>query len=447
MDNATETTNPTATPKRKSRDRGTGSLQPPRPGTTSFWTMQCIDRFGKTLRRSTKVRGVLKAGCDPKLPESWSGITAAKAKLKDMVDEANAGNISVGGDPSQVRYSDLRKLYMDDYRRQENKSLMHNAETGEDYVCGLSHLDTFFGFDPSQDAPSGMKAIHMDDQIAKFEEARKAEGAANGTINRSLAALRRMSTLAVKAKKLQYPIRIEMLPEPKQPRAGFLSISDYQKLYDSFGMEVENLATGSVNRPFAYIQPVLQVGFYTGMRLSEILNLRWSNVDLAEELIHLNPGETKNDEGRDIPMIDGLPKMFEALKRANPNSSENDLVFLNNGKPIASFIKAWRKFCIQCVISTKLNGQVVISHFDESGKYHGFLFHDLRRTFVSNMVESGVDSLTAKAISGHKTDSVFERYNIRSTKRVQKAGDKLSDHLRREQGEVEAAPARLQVVK
>jgi integrase len=288
----------------------------------------------------------------------------------------------------------------------------------------------------------------MDDQIAKFEETRKAEGAANGTINRSLAALRRMSTLAVKAKKLQYPIRIEMLPEPKQPRAGFLSISDYQKLYDSFGMEVKNHATGNVNRPFAYIQPVLQVGFYTGMRLSEILNLRWSNVDLAEELIHLNPGETKNDEGRDIPMIDGLPKMFEALKRANPNSGENDLVFLNNGKPIASFIKAWRKFCIQCAIPTKLNGQVVISHFDdESGKYHGFLFHDLRRTFVSNMVESGVDSLTAKAISGHKTDSVFERYNIRSTKRVQKAGDKLSDHLRREQEEVEAAPARLMVVK
>lgn len=446
MEPTTETTNPTATPKRTKRDRGTGSLQPPRPGVTSFWTAQCVDRFGKTLRRSTKVRGKLKPGCDPKLPESWTGITAAKDFLTNLINESNAGNISVGGDPSQLRYSDLRKLYLEDYTRGEKKSLMHDAETGAAYVCGLNHLDEFFGFDPSHDGPNGMKVIHIDDQLRKFEEERKAAGAANGTINRSLAALRRMSTLAVEANKLQHPLRIKMLPEPKQPRQGFLGVAEYQRLYDALGVEVKNQSMGTVSRPYAYVQPLLQTGYYTGMRLSEILNLRWSSVDLAEELIHLNAGETKNDEARDIDMIDGLPTMFESLRRANPTAGPNDKVFTNNGQPIGSFIKAWRKACIKAAIPTKVNGQVVISHF-ENGKYIGCLFHDLRRTYVSNMVEAGVDPIDAMAQSGHKTASVFKRYNITSKKRIKGAGKKLSEDLKRKQNEVAAAPVRLAVVK
>jgi integrase len=447
METTTETTNPTATPKRSKRDRGTGSLQPPKIGVTGFWTAQCVDRFGKTLRRSTKVRGKLKAGCDPKLPESWSGIQAAKDFLEDLVKEANGGTISVGNDPAHLHYSDIRKLYMNDYSRQERKSLMQNAETGADYVCGLKWLDEFFGYDAANDKSHGVKVIHItDDMLRKFEESRKTVGASNGTINRSLAALRRMSTLAIKAKKLQHPLPITMLPEPKQPRQGFLSAADYQRLYDALGVEVKNESKGTSSRPFAYVQPLLQTGYHTGMRLSEILNLRWANVDLKDELIHLFAGETKNDEARDIPMVDGLPAMFESLRRANPTAGPNDLVFTNEGKPIASFLKAWRKACIRAATPTTINGQVVVSHFD-GAKYCGFLFHDLRRTFVSNMVSSGVDPLDAMSASGHKTASVFARYNIKSKERAKAAGRKLSEHMKRKAAESEPAPVKLTVVK
>jgi integrase len=435
---------------RAKREKGSGCLIPPRPNVTSFWTVQVQDQNGRAVRRSTKVRGELKPGCDPKVPESWTNITAAKAFLKDLVKSTDAGVVKVGSDPSQLRYGALRQLYMNDYREQEHKSLMKNSETAADYVCGLKWLDQFFGYVETAEGNAEEKgdrvATISPERISQFKTERTEAGAANGTINRSLAALRRMFSLAQQDELLQTAPFIRMLPEPKQPRQGFLNEADYQRLYAALAVEVKNQATGEVSRPSAYLQPILQTGYYTGMRLSEILNLRWANVDLAGKFIHLFAGETKNDEARDIPLIGGLTEILEGIRRANPAAGPNDLVFTNNGQPIRSFIKAWRKACVKAAIPTKLNGQVVISHF-KGGKYCGFVFHDLRRTFVSNLVEAGVDPLDAKAISGHKTDSVFQRYNIKSLKRAQNAGDKLSEDLLRKQQEAATAPVRLVVVK
>lgn len=437
---------------RAKREKGSGCLIPPRLNVTAFWTAQVQDQNGRAVRRTTKVRGELKPGCDPKLPDSWTNITAAKAFLKDLVKQTDAGSIKVGSDPNQLRYGALRQLYLNDYREQENKSLMHKSDSGEAYVCGLKWLDQFFGYDEAATGKAEDKGAKVasitPERLSQFKTERQATGSENGTINRSLAALRRMFTLAVEDGKLQATPFIRMLPEPEQPRQGFLGVAEYDRLYAALGVEVKNQATGKVSRPYAYVQPLLQTGYYAGMRLAEILNLRWSNIDLVEKFIHLFAGETKNDEARDIPMIDGLPEMFESLSRANPKAGPNDLVFLSEGKPIKSFIKAWRNACVKAAIPTRINGQVVVSHF-EGAKYCGFLFHDLRRTFVSNMVEAGVDPLDAMAASGHKTASVFKRYNIKSVKRAQDAGKKLSESLRRKQQEAASAhaPVRLAVVK
>lgn len=439
----------TATSRAK-REKGSGCLIPPRLNVTAFWTAQVQDQNGRAVRRTTKVRGELKPGCDPKLPDSWTNITAAKAFLKDLVKQTDAGSIKVGSDPNQLRYGALRQLYLNDYREQENKSLMHKSDSGEVYVCGLKWLDQFFGYDEAAAGKAEEKGTKVasitSERISQFKAERQAAGAENGTVNRSLAALRRMFSIALEDGKLQSAPFIRMLPEPEQPRQGFLADADYQKLYDALGVEVKNQATGKVTRPYAYVQPLLQTGYHTGMRLSEILNLRWSNVDQIGKFIHLFAGETKNNEARDIPMIDGLPEMFEALSRANPDAGQNDKVFTNSGQPIKSFIKAWRNACVRAAIPTKINGQVIVSHF-EGAKYRGFVFHDLRRTFVSNMVEAGVDPLDAMAASGHKTASVFKRYNIKSLDRAKKAGEKLSKDLIRKRQEAAQAPVRLTVVK
>jgi integrase len=146
------------------------------------------------------------------------------------------------------------------------------------------------------------------------------------------------------------------------------------------------------------------------MRLGEIKNLRWDRVGLKNNVIRLGDEDVKNETGREIPLIDGLPALLEQIKRANPNA---EYVFLRNGEQISSFRKAW-------VIATKKAG------------LEGFLFHDVRRSAVRNLVRAGVPRGVAMKISGHKTEDVFERYNITSSTDIQDAGESVTEYLRKQ---------------
>ena len=235
--------------------------------------------------------------------------------------------------------------------------------------------------------------------INAFVEHRQKKGAAAATINRELAILKRAFTLAIRAGKLLHSHRpyIAMLAE-HNVRTGFF--------------EAEQFATvkGTL-RPA--LQPVAEFAYLTGWRVhSEVLSLEWRNVDLKAGTVTLDPGTTKNGEGRTIYLTAALRTLLEAQEKASEALRRRgaDLpVCVPSERPgrIKSFYKSWRTAC-------------------EAAECPGKLLHDFRRTAVRNYVRAGIPERVAMAMCGHKTRSVFDRYDIVSPGDLQAAAATLN---------------------
>ena len=172
---------------------------------------------------------------------------------------------------------------------------------------------------------------------------------------------------------------------------------------------------------------MLEFSYITGWRIpSEILTLQWRQIDFTGGEVRLDPHTTKNDAGRVFPFTDDLRRILEAQKRevdrlAREHGQLVPWVFFRlvaNGrggekraKPIRAFVKAWKT----AITAAGCPGRVP---------------HDLRRSAVRNMVRRGV--------TGHKTRSVFERYNIVSAGDLKDAADRLRGLTGGEKGQVRA---------
>ena len=218
----------------------------------------------------------------------------------------------------------------------------------------------------------------------------------NGEINRELTLLKRTFNLAIQAGKLIHKPHIPMLVE-NNVRTGFFEP-------DQFEAVARHLPP--------VLSPVVAFAYITGWRIpSEALTLQWPNVDFAAGEVRLDPGTTKNSEGRVFLMTAELRALLEAqweVTRAlrHEHGKICPWVFHRDGKPIRSLRKAWQAACIKAGCP-------------------GRIPHDLRRTAVRNMVRAGIPERVAMQMTGHKTRSVFERYNIVSDGDLREAASKL----------------------
>ena len=167
-----------------------------------------------------------------------------------------------------------------------------------------------------------------------------------------------------------------------------------------------------------YLRGFITFAYRVGWRISEIANLRWAQVDREKGIVRLEPGETKNKEGRTVYLDDELKEVFkQQWERRLELGTALPYVFLNhNGtEKVKRFDKAWRTACKAIGLPN-------------------MLFHDFRRTAVRNMVRAGIPERVAMMVSGHKTRSVFERYNIVSDADLKLAAQRQAAYLETQTG-------------
>lgn len=242
--------------------------------------------------------------------------------------------------------------------------------------------------------------------VKKYIARRQQEKAASATINRELALLKRALNLGrehTPPKVAQVPY-IPMLQE-HNVRKGFFEDEPFLKIRGAM--------------PEFWARLAVTFAYYTGCRKGEILPLAWDQVDLLERVVRLEPGTTKNDEPRVIPLAPELYEMLVMQKAIRDRDYPScPWVFFREGQPIGNHTlrDAWESAC-------KTAGFI-----DEAGKATK-LFHDLRRTGVRNLVRAGNPERVAMAISGHKTRSVFDRYNIVSEPDLKEAARRLGEYV------------------
>jgi integrase len=140
----------------------------------------------------------------------------------------------------------------------------------------------------------------------------------------------------------------------------------------------------------------------------------------------LSSEDTKNSSPRIIPLNEETVLMLKMLRK------KTDSIFVfGNGRPLGDFRQAWRTASVKAGLGT------VTKLEDGTKLYDGLIFHDLRRTGVRNLVRAGVPEQVAMAVSGHKTRSVFGRYNIVSETDLRDAASKLDSYIAVKQSEIE----------
>jgi integrase len=323
----------------------------------------------------------------------------ALAFLRKQMDSRDKGEVPVT-DVKKLKYADLRQSLIDSYVAAGNKSLKSKAD-GTESIAGLTSLDTFCGFEQKMiDGKTvitnrGVSATGLTTDFAsRFVRERKGDGVGNAAINRSLAALRRMLTIAKRAKKIHDVPFIEFLKEPPA-RKGFLTIEKFDEL-------IGLLPT--------HLRPLVTLLYYCGTRIGEALQIEWSQADLNSRTIRLEEEQTKTGEARVLPLP---PVLCDMLTRVKPKTG---LVF--DGTNLR---KEWVKACAAAGLGTLT--EVEGRPYDPI--YSGLTLHDLRRSAVRNLVNAGVPERVAMSISGHKTRSVFDRYHIVSTEDVLDAMQKV----------------------
>jgi integrase len=327
--------------------------------------------------------------------------------LKKRIGESASGRV-LGSVAEKITLEEMAKALLSNYRLLENRSV----STAEYFTKNL--LDHF-----------GKEARAVDiksDKIGEYIEARqavmitvkkppgqpdaeeeKARRFSNASINRETACLRHMFNLMVEAKRLSRD-DVPSVPrlEEAPARQGFLDPPEFAALQKALP---------------AYLQNAVHFLYVTGWRKGAMRSLQWArDIELERDddgnitggAITLQALYSKNKLAWKIAISGDL---VEIIRRAwADREAQCPYVFQNDGAPIGDFRKAWSK-------ARKAAG------------FPWLLVHDMRRSCARNLSRAGVPDQVSMRITGHVTQSMFDRYNVTDDREVKEAIVNVSDYI------------------
>lgn len=349
--------------KKKARIYGTGTVAEIRPGK---WYLRYVPKGGD--RRMNKMVDAI----DQR--EALDKLAAWRTVLDA---EINPG--------VKVPCSFLFGLHIQDMRRRDRSP--KNIKAQEQKIA--KHLMDDFG---KREANTVTETL-----LDAFVDKRLREGAKPATINRALSNLRRAFNLGYKKKYIASPLcEYAALSEKKYIRQGFIGLDDYRQI---------------ANYLPQHLRMLWCFGFFFGIRTNELLSFRWEwLVPYLQEkpmpMIKI-PGDCcKNGNPHSIPIYHPEMRALIDIELTTRDASCPFLFqhhFATGTRRIKSFRKA----------------------FDTAKEAAGFpnlIFHDLRRSAVRIMLQAGLTETQAMQISGHQTNSMLKRYDVKDEKQAMEAG-------------------------
>lgn len=153
-----------------------------------------------------------------------------------------------------------------------------------------------------------------------------------------------------------------------------------------------------------HLQPVIRFALATGLRKSNILQLRWANVDLARCQLWVHPEDAKAGKAIGIPLNASAMDVLAGCRGRHP-----EMVFTVDGRPYRWIDhRTWQHAC-------------------EKAGVAGLRFHDLRHTWASWLAQAGVDHQHLRALGGWSSMAMVERYSHLNVEHLRPAMDCLPD--------------------
>jgi len=233
-----------------------------------------------------------------------------------------------------------------------------------------------------------VSSIKLQD-LVEYQEKREEEGRAPATIDMEISIIKTMVTKAddndlVDGRTVKPFRRVQRkLKRGANARRRTLIPSEY--------LELVRLAA-------PHLKPIIITAYNTGMRLGELLGLRWSHIDREKGVIRLPAGMVKESKPKVIPINHHVKQILVD----NPRETvHHDHVFTYRNEPIGNLGGIKKSFNTACEKAGIIQGR---------GEPDGLIFHDIRRTVKTNMLSAGVDKVYRDTILGHSLQGMDIHY-------------------------------------